>query len=1273
MEEKALNIIQWNCRSIKENVARRTELRILLQTRKPHICCISETWLSENIKTPNIKNYTRIFRKDRADREGGGLMTLIRDDIKATHVQINTNQNSNIEAQAVEIHLTHNKVKLLHVYNPDSAMNIDNLNHLIEQMGSKYILVGDLNGHHTLWDPNILQNNPCGNALSEYLLDQPTIALATEPGLATHTNSRGATSTLDLTLCSSNLVHLIEVKVMPDSGSDHFPILTKLNLTPETVIKEKRPKWKITNDRWEIWAENIEELTEVYENSEELNKAFTKSLTDAANKTFKKTAQISKTKYCKPWWTAECAKEVARRRRARRLMERRPTISNIIDFKRCAARAKRCIKRTKRETWKKFCNSLTPETPCKVVWDMIKKMNGNSIPKNIQLEEHGIPVFDNRAQANLHADNLGLIVNTPTAPITDEEKQFIIESKQTQRNTEQNSRFTMRELKECIRTLPADKSTGIDEIHNKFLKNLTKNKLTELLRLANQSYRKTEIPNSWKHSLIVPIPKHGKDLTKPENYRPISLLSCVGKVIEKMVNTRLTWMLETGNKLSTTQCGFRKRRSTEDLLVRLEHQVRSSLVNRQITITVFFDLKQAFNSVSHEHLLFKLAKAGINGNMLSWIEEFLHNRQFQFLVGNSRSDPTPMTRGLPQGSTLSPTLFNVMIADIPHPIRTKVYEYADDIALSVTTSDLQEAAELIQEAITQIEEWTIKWNLSLNPSKTKAMCFTKKRVLDQLPTLKLQHTDIEWVKTFKYLGLTFDAPTLTWKEHIEETCRQGLQRVNILKALTGTTWGADRDLLLKVYKTYIRPKLTYGIIAVASAAESRLNALNRIQNAALRVILGAKRSSPIVALQIEANVPPLIIHIKEICCRYFYKLNAQKESHPIMKEIMQDPSVENKIWTPGIFKMPFKIRTAGVMRWWNLPMEIEFEDERMPETAPWRQSPFIIHKELVEPVNKEQCIERTRTVTQVTIDERYREHLHIYTDGSKGDSSTSAAMCVPETQYHNKWKFEKGDIISIMAAELYAIVKSLEWVALNIELLTKNNFVILTDSLSSLQSLESFTNSNYKRQVNRATRIAEIITENDATITLQWVPSHVGLAGNELADQLAKEGHLLTNETPCPLGTEEVKRLVKNEKIKAWQRQYDAVKEETHIGSVKPTIGHWPWATFKNRPTETAVARLRIGHTILNESMHRFNQADSPLCNRCSTPESIEHYLMTCRRFEQERRKLFLSIRNAGIQNISVKTVLGGDSLSQQEQNHIAAALETYLKASGRLYGMSNN
>merc|ERR1739842_42725 len=126
--------------------------------------------------------------------------------------------------------------------------------------------------------------------------------------------------------------------------------------------------------------------------------------------------------------------------------------------------------------------------------------------------------------------------------------------------------------------------------------------------------------------------------------------------------------------------------------------------------------------------------------------------------------------------------------------------------------------------------------------KTKAMIFTNKKLPNILPTLKINETDIEWVNSFKYLGLTFDAPTLTWQKHIEETCRQCHQRINILKVLTGTTWGADREYLLKIYKAYIRSKLTYGAPAITSAAKSKIEKLNKVQNAALRVALGARRS-----------------------------------------------------------------------------------------------------------------------------------------------------------------------------------------------------------------------------------------------------------------------------------------------------------------------------------------------------------------------------------------------------------------------------------------------
>ena len=156
-----------------------------------------------------------------------------------------------------------------------------------------------------------------------------------------------------------------------------------------------------------------------------------------------------------------------------------------------------------------------------------------------------------------------------------------------------------------------------------------------------------------------------------------------------MVNKRLTWLLE--KKISSTQCGFRKGRCTEDLLVNLEHQVRSSLVNRKVTIGVFFDLKQAFDNASHQHILYKLAKAGIRGNLLSWVEEYLNNRSFQVLVENSKSYKRDINRGVPQGSILSPTLFNILMCDILHFEKVKISEYADDVAIIITAESPDEA------------------------------------------------------------------------------------------------------------------------------------------------------------------------------------------------------------------------------------------------------------------------------------------------------------------------------------------------------------------------------------------------------------------------------------------------------------------------------------------------------------------------------------------------------------------------------------------------------
>ena len=232
MEDTTLKILQWNCKSIKENIDRRCELICLIYSQQPHIACISETWLTEDTNLPKINGYSTI-RKDRTNRGGGGLLMLIRDDVVITHTQIDIPQACNIEAQAIEVKLLHEKVKLLHLYNPPPNAEINNFQHLTSQLGRKYIIVGDLNAHHTNWDPFIEENNTFGNLLSDHVTDNITMAVATIPGLPTYTNRSGKTSTLDLTICSNNILHSIETHSLADYGSDHRPVLTTVNLIPE--------------------------------------------------------------------------------------------------------------------------------------------------------------------------------------------------------------------------------------------------------------------------------------------------------------------------------------------------------------------------------------------------------------------------------------------------------------------------------------------------------------------------------------------------------------------------------------------------------------------------------------------------------------------------------------------------------------------------------------------------------------------------------------------------------------------------------------------------------------------------------------------------------------------------------------------------------------------------------------------------------------------------------------------------------------------------------
>ena len=342
-----------------------------------------------------------------------------------------------------------------------------------------------------------------------------------------------------------------------------------------------------------------------------------------------------------------------------------------------------------------------------------------------------------------------------------------------------------------------------------------------LLDFYNYIYE-NGFPHQWREAMIIPILKPNKPATSPSSYRPIALTNCICKILEKMINWRLQKILENKSYLDPYQSGFRPGYSTTDAHVRLETSAREALMQGQFCAAVFIDITKAFDTIWHYGLLKKIQTLGIRGNLAKFIENFLKNRIIRVKVSSSISDGLPLHAGVPQGSVLSPTLFSVMINDLFSGLDPNVMHslYADDGAAWVITPSLAEAVETMQHTISVIEEWSHTWGLELSTDKTKAVLFTNKRPRN-IPNLYLYNTPIEYVNSYKFLGITFDRH-LTWTTHIDILKSRCDKDLRLLTILANRRWGADFISLRNFYLALTRPKVDYGSFLYATACRTNL-------------------------------------------------------------------------------------------------------------------------------------------------------------------------------------------------------------------------------------------------------------------------------------------------------------------------------------------------------------------------------------------------------------------------------------------------------------------
>ena len=395
---------------------------------------------------------------------------------------------------------------------------------------------------------------------------------------------------------------------------------------------------------------------------------------------------------------------------------------------------------------------------------------------------------------------------------------------------------TAEEVIFLIMSLDPSKANRPDGISAQMLKRTAHSIAPSLTKLFNISISQGRFPECWKTYSVVPIPKSA-NRSEATDYRPISLLSVVSKMLERQFHLYVTKHLNECHPLSNKQWGFQSGKSTVTALLSVTHDWFQALEAGQEVCSIFFDLRKAFDSVPHRPLVDKLANLGLDVHALSWITSYLTNRKQHVVVGGESSLDTPVLSGVPQGSVLGPLLFLVYIDNVSDVLlsdRSTLNLYADDMLLYKPVKSMEDIHHL-QMDIDTISDWVNCNNLTLNPTKCKTMIISQKwNLVKPHAQFTLNSSPLEQVETFKYLGILLSLD-LSWSSHIDFICTKARKLIGLLyRRFYGNV---DNHSLLELYSVLVRPHLEYAAPIWNPHFIKDTNKLESVQRFALKMCL----------------------------------------------------------------------------------------------------------------------------------------------------------------------------------------------------------------------------------------------------------------------------------------------------------------------------------------------------------------------------------------------------------------------------------------------------
>lgn len=894
LKPSALRIAFWNAAGLSNQ---RNELSVFARQNELDVILISETHLIEADPDVKILGY-KFYRTDRNigpnQRRAGGTAIYVRSFF--THHLLSQLPLVSIETTSISIETTEGPLFIFSCYHrPRTNIWYQDLETVLLS-GHTVIAAGDFNAQHRDW--NCVRSNTSGRTITTFLERYPDCSVSAPPQPTCFVSSSNP-STIDFAIVRNN-PFVTQTVAINDLSSDHNPVIMQLGNLNRRLNPPLQRSINFSKFHDHLQSNygplpNIKTPNEM----EEAVSNFTAKFQEAIDY-----ASFERPFPQQPPIPMEIVDLIAEKNRARRISRRTRHPIDKATTNRLSHEVKYALRNFRNSQWEQTLQSLTTEDNS--LWRMSKALRSTTQffppihgPDGVAYAEQ------EKAEAFARCLQNQCTVNLQNADIDHLEMvtEFVEELKENAPDADEQTLdfVTPNEVVTLLGQLQKRKASGPDKISNTLLKILPKKPIIALVGIYNAMLRYQSFPSAWKKADVIFLPKPNKDPTFPQNYRPISLLSAVGKIGERLILSRLSRYVEELALLPNEQFGFRPNHSTTLQVLRVTELATQNLNSKTYTGMISLDIAKAFDTVWHDGLIYKLCRYGIPAKLVRLISSFLSNRSFRSRIGNSNSTLYALEAGVPQGSVLSPTLYSLYTADIPRPTdrRIQLAIYADDTAVLVSSKSINTLCLLVQEYLTQLENFFCKWCIQANAEKSSALIFTRRPLpVERLPVLTLSDNPIPWRQETKYLGVTFDK-SLTFKSHIKNVSTRGRQVMAQLFPLLRRKSTLSVKNKLTIFKLIIRPTMLYASLAWGHAAKSHIKHLQVTQNKALRLVLDAPWYVTNAVTHQDTNTPLIKDYLLSFATKQFAEL--AQHPNPLMRQAVDyDPHVRMKFRRPKV-------------------------------------------------------------------------------------------------------------------------------------------------------------------------------------------------------------------------------------------------------------------------------------------------------------------------------------------------------------------------------------